>query len=112
MLLLLAAKHGLNVQDYIVAPLDVGFRTRGDRLLLWLPMTITHTIDESSPLAPWMDSTDAVVRDDDSTIVVVVRTLGHCHLRDLVCLQMHLATLRSLQHLFGWENKRPFAEVL
>ena len=55
-----------------MTPLDVGNRTGGDRLLLWLPMTISHTIDESSPLARWMASTDAAVQDDDSTIVVMV----------------------------------------
>ena len=69
-----AAKgHVGNVQDYTVTPLDVGARTGGDRLLLWLPMTISHTIDENSPLASWMDSTDTAVQDDDSTIVVMVR---------------------------------------
>lgn len=68
------------VQDYTVTPLEVGNRTGGDRLLLWLPMTISHTIDERSPLAPWMDSTDAAVRDDDSTIVVVVSLYIACML--------------------------------
>ena len=55
-----------------MTPLDVGSHTGGDRLLLWLPMTITHTIDDNSPLARWMDSKDAALQDDDSTIVVVV----------------------------------------
>ena len=69
------------MQDYTVTPLEVGNRTGGDRLLLWLPMTISHTIDENSPLAPWMDSTDAAVRDDDSTIVVVVSLHAVCGLQ-------------------------------
>ena len=62
--------HAL-LQDYSVAPLDVGQRTGGERLLLWLPMTITHVIDEKSPLFNWKNQ-DEALEDCDATIVVWV----------------------------------------
>ena len=54
-----------------MTPLDIGQRVGGERLLLWLPMTITHVIDETSPLFNWKDPDDAC-QDYDATIVVWV----------------------------------------
>ena len=59
------------MQDYSVTPLDIGQRVGGERLLLWLPMTITHVIDENSPLYNWKDINQAT-QDYDATIVVWV----------------------------------------
>ena len=59
------------MQDYSVTPLDIGQRVGGERLLLWLPMTITHVIDENSPLYNWKDLNQAS-QDFDATIVVWV----------------------------------------
>lgn len=56
-------------QDYCVTPLDIGQRLGGERLLLWLPMTITHVIDDKSPLFSWKDQ-DQASQDFDATIVV------------------------------------------
>ena len=61
----------LPVQDYSVEQLEVGYETGADRLLLWLPMVVTHVIDDSSPLANWRDP-ETVLSDSDATIVVVV----------------------------------------
>ncbi|KAL3154506.1 hypothetical protein ABBQ32_013968 [Trebouxia sp. C0010 RCD-2024] len=58
-------------QDYSVEQLEVGYETGADRLLLWLPMVVTHVIDDTSPLANWRDL-DTVLNDSDATIVVVV----------------------------------------
>lgn len=58
-------------QDYSVEQLEVGYETGADRLLLWLPMVVTHVIDEDSPLANWRDA-ETVLSDSDATIVVVV----------------------------------------
>ncbi len=52
--------------------LEVGYETGSDRLLLWLPMIVTHVIDDDSPLSNWRDP-DTVLSDSDATIVVVVR---------------------------------------
>ena len=54
-----------------MTPLDIGQRVGGERLLLWLPMTITHVIDENSPLYNWKDINQAT-KDYDATIVVWV----------------------------------------
>ena len=61
------------LQDYSVEQLEVGYETGADRLLLWLPMVVTHVIDEDSPLANWRDA-ETVLSDSDATIVVVVCT--------------------------------------
>jgi len=47
-------------QDYTVQPLEIGFASGQDRLLLWLPMTMTHVIDETSPLSNWKIPEDAL----------------------------------------------------
>ena len=57
-----------------MTPLDIGQRVGGERLLLWLPMTITHVIDENSPLYNWKDL-DKASQDCDATIVVWVSAL-------------------------------------
>jgi len=61
----------LSLQDYSVQPLDIGFASGEDRLLLWLPMTITHVIHDHSPLSNWKTPEDAL-KDADATIVVLV----------------------------------------
>ena len=53
----------------------MGFRTGEDRLLLWLPMTITHVIDDDSPLCNWKSEPEDALKDADTTIVVMVRLL-------------------------------------
>lgn len=58
-----------------MTPLDIGQRVGGERLLLWLPMTITHVIDETSPLYNWKDL-DKASQDCDATIVVWVSALN------------------------------------
>ena len=58
-------------QDYSVQPLEIGFASGQDRLLLWLPMTMTHVIDETSPLSNWKIPEDAL-QDADATIVILV----------------------------------------
>lgn len=52
-------------------PLEIGFASGQDRLLLWLPMTMTHVIDETSPLSNWKIPEDAL-QDADATIVILV----------------------------------------
>ena len=64
----------MTLQDYSVEQLEVGYETGADRLLLWLPMIVTHVIDDDSPLANWRDP-DTVLSDSDATIVVVVGLL-------------------------------------
>ena len=59
------------MQDYSVEQLEVGYETGADRLLLWLPMVVTHIIDDNSPLSNWRDP-ETVLSDSDATIVVVV----------------------------------------
>jgi len=54
-----------------VQPLEIGFASGQDRLLLWLPMTMTHVIDETSPLSNWKIPEDAL-QDADATIVILV----------------------------------------
>ena len=61
------------MQDYSVEQLEVGYETGNDRLLLWLPMIVTHVIDDDSPLSNWRHP-EKVLSDSDATIVVVVRT--------------------------------------
>ena len=76
----------LILQDYSVEQLEVGYETGADRLLLWLPMVVTHVIDEDSPLANWRDA-ETVLSDSDATIVVVV-SVGitlHAQGNTLVC---------------------------
>lgn len=61
----------VEAQDYSVQPLEIGFASGQDRLLLWLPMTMTHVIDETSPLSNWKIPEDAL-QDADATIVILV----------------------------------------
>eukprot|EP00891_Asterochloris_glomerata_P004119 jgi/Astpho2/4119/fgenesh1_pg.00063_%23_104_t len=58
-------------QDYAVDALEVGYEDGSDRLLLWLPMTVTHVINESSPLRNWKDP-QSILNDQDATIVAIV----------------------------------------
>ena len=71
------------LQDYAVDALEVGYEDGSDRLLLWLPMTVTHVINESSPLRNWKDP-QSILNDQDATIVAIVSQLfmaaaGHPH---------------------------------
>ena len=59
-------------------PLEIGFASGQDRLLLWLPMTITHVIDETSPLSNWKIPEDAL-QDADATIVILVYKYAMIH---------------------------------
>ena len=52
--------------------LDIGYDTGEDRLLLWLPVTIKHTINAVSPLASWANMS-GFLADADSCIAVTVR---------------------------------------
>lgn len=52
--------------------LDIGYDTGEDRLLLWLPVTIKHTINSVSPLASWANMS-GFLADADSCIAVTVR---------------------------------------
>ena len=65
------------LQDYAVETLEVGYETGSDRLLLWLPMTVTHVIDENSPLRNWKDP-QSILMDQDATIVAIVSQQGSC----------------------------------
>ena len=62
------------LQDYAVETLEVGYDNGSDRLLLWLPMTVTHVINESSPLRNWKDP-QSILMDQDATIVAIVSQL-------------------------------------
>ena len=61
-------------QDYAVESLEIGYENGSDRLLLWLPMTVTHVINESSPLRNWKDP-QSILMDQDATIVAIVSQL-------------------------------------
>ena len=56
-----------------VMELEVGYGTGADRLLLWLPVLVTHRITEDSPLASWANMS-GFLADADSFIAVTVRT--------------------------------------
>ena len=75
-------------QDYSFEQLEIGYETGADRLLLWLPMVVTHVIDDDSPLANWRDP-DTVLSDSDATIVVVVRALEMLHNAYMANLMRH-----------------------
>lgn len=77
------------MQDYSVEQLEVGYETGADRLLLWLPMVVTHVIDDASPLSNWRHP-EKVLHDSDATIVVVVSAhLAFClHLSVALALVM------------------------
>jgi hypothetical protein len=55
-----------------VTELEVGYGTGADRLLLWLPVLVTHRITEDSPLASWANMS-GFLADADSCIAVNVR---------------------------------------
>ena len=46
-----------------------------NQLLLRMPTTMVHVIDDDSPLAAWRNGRAAVASDSDSEIVVMVRAL-------------------------------------
>ena len=50
----------------------MGYGTGADRLLLWLPVLVTHRITEDSPLASWANMS-GFLADADSCIAVNVR---------------------------------------
>jgi hypothetical protein len=58
-------------EDYSIQILDIGYDTGEDRLLLWLPVTIKHTINAVSPLASWANMS-GFLADADSCIAVTV----------------------------------------
>ncbi len=69
----------MSIQDFSVPDfsfqieeLDIGYDTGADRLLLWLPVTVKHTITKASPLASWANMS-GFLADADSCIAITVR---------------------------------------
>ena len=50
----------------------MGYSSGADRLLLWLPVLVTHRITEDSPLASWANMS-GFLADADSCIAVTAR---------------------------------------
>ena len=90
----------ISMQDYTVAPLNIGYRSGGERLLLWLPMTITHIINEESPLFNWKDPNEAL-QDCDATIVVWVCSLTTAHTLAMKSSQLRIALTDCAEWCFG-----------
>ena len=66
-----------------------------NQLLLRMPTTMVHVIDDDSPLAAWRTGRAAVATDSDSEIVVVVRlSFSACPLVFVTMLQ-HFVGLHS-----------------
>ncbi len=55
-----------------ITELEVGYSTGADRLLLWLPVIVTHRITEDSPLASWANMS-GFLADADSCIALTAR---------------------------------------
>ncbi len=55
-----------------ITELEVGYGTGADRLLLWLPVIVTHRITEDSPLASWTNMS-GFLADADSCIALTAR---------------------------------------
>ena len=70
-----------------------------NQLLLRMPTTMVHVIDDDSPLAAWCTGRAAVATDSDSEIVVVVSCSTFClpHTCDAYCACHHL--LLALQQV-------------
>lgn len=60
-----------------VKELDLGYSTGRDRLLLRLPVTVRHLVDDESPLAHWQSGASRIGEDADSEIIVVVSLPQH-----------------------------------
>ena len=73
-----------DVLPFELMELDLGYRQGSDRLLLRLPVTVRHTVDNSSPLARWQSGPSAMSEDADSEIVVVVSPCPDCSAEWLV----------------------------
>ena len=58
----------LKIQDGLTST-----STSSNQLLLRMPTTMVHVIDDDSPLAVWRTGRAAVATDSDSEIVIVVR---------------------------------------
>ena len=58
--------------DAQITEVEVGYGTGADRLLLWLPVVVTHRITEDSPLASWANMS-GFLADADSCIAVTAR---------------------------------------
>ena len=70
----------------------MGYDTGADRLLLWLPVMVKHTITSVSPLAAWSNMS-GFLADADSCIAVVIE--GYMCAPLVGCL--HLQTCPSQQ---------------
>ena len=57
-----------------------------NQLLLRMPTTMVHVIDDDSPLAAWCTGRAAVATDSDSEIVVVVSPSTFCLLHTGQCV--------------------------
>lgn len=90
-----------DMQDYSVEQLEVGYETGNDRLLLWLPMIVTHVIDDDSPLSNWRHP-EKVLSDSDATIVVVVRTSSTAICMQPMCCCHALTTWTPAVHGTCW----------
>ena len=62
------------VAPYILAPLPLssGNQAQDDQLLLRMPVTLHHVIDEASPLSTWQTGAAGIAFDADSEIIVRV----------------------------------------
>lgn len=73
-----------------------------NQLLLRMPTTMVHVIDDDSPLAAWCTGRAAVATDSDSEIVVMVSNSGSSMLNLLLrCFAHQCVTLRCLTTYIG-----------
>lgn len=56
-----------------------------NQLLLRMPTTMVHVIDDDSPLAAWRTGRAAVATDSDSEVVIVVSASSFCLLHTCYC---------------------------
>ena len=66
--------------DAQITEVEVGYGTGADRLLLWLPVVVTHRITEDSPLASWANMS-GFLADADSCIALTARRQPNPHPR-------------------------------
>ena len=83
----------------------MGYGSGADRLLLWLPVIVTHRITKDSPLASWANMS-GFLADADSCIAMTARRLL-CH----DTLRLHGSPSSSAWAL-GLEHKLEITAVL
>lgn len=74
--------------DYTIDILDVGYDTGEDRLLLWLPVTVKHTITSASPLASWQNMS-GFLADADSCIAVTIEGYMYCNAQNRMRMRIY-----------------------